>query len=68
MSNGNGGETTNNGERRVIIEIQGGGKIEVTGLTKEKAIDLIAEQLKPQLQNILAEEIFTGGKGVAYEY
>ena len=67
-SNGNGGETTNNGERRVIIEIQGGGKIEVTGLTKEKAIDLIAEQLKPQLQNILAEEIFTGGKGVAYEY
>lgn len=58
------GSTT---DRHIIIDLNGAGKIEVTGLTKEKAVDLIAEQLKPQLQNILAEEIFTGGVGT-YEY
>lgn len=54
-------------ERHIVLDIRGGGRIEVSGLTKEQAIDLIAEQLKPQLQNILANEIFEGGNGV-YEF
>lgn len=54
-------------ERRIVVDLQGGGRIEVNGLTKEQAIDLIFQQLKPQLQAILAEEIFTGGDEV-YEF
>ena len=54
-------------ERHIIIDLKGGGKIEVSGLTKEKAIELITEQLKPQLSAILAEEIFEGGDSV-YEF
>ena len=50
-----------------MIDLKGGGKIEVSGLTKDQAIELIYEQLKPQLSAILAEEIFEGGKNV-YEF
>ena len=68
LTGNSGGETAQgSGERHIVIDVKGGGRIEVTGLTKEKAIELITEQIKPQLQNILAEEIFTGGTGV-YEY
>ena len=54
-------------ERHIVIDLKGGGKIEVSGLTKDQAIELIYEQLKPQLSAILAEEIFEGGKNV-YEF
>ncbi len=65
---GNSGDfSSSTDERHIVLDIRGGGRIEVDGMTKEQAIDLITEQLKPQLQNILAEEIFTGGKG-SYEF
>ena len=54
-------------DRHIYIDVKGGGRIEVSGLTKESAIELISEQLKPKLQAILAEEIFTGGDSV-YEF
>ena len=54
-------------DRHIYIDVNGGGRIEVSGLTKESAIELISEQLKPKLQAILAEEIFTGGDSV-YEF
>jgi len=50
-----------------VIDVTGSGKIEVGGLSKEKAIELISQQIKPQLEAILSEEIFTGGEGT-YEF
>ena len=68
LSNGNSSDFSNSTrERHIVIDVKGGGRIEVSGMTKEQAIDLISEQLKPQLQNILANEIFEGGNGV-YEF
>ena len=58
------GSTT---DRHIVLDIRGGGRIDVGGMTKQQAIDLISEQLKPRLQEILAEEIFTGGDSV-YEF
>ena len=68
LSNGNSSDFSNSTrDRHIVIDVKGGGRIEVSGMTKEQAIDLISEQLKPQLQNILANEIFEGGNGV-YEF
>ena len=68
LSGGNGSDFSNSTrDRHIVIDVKGGGRIEVSGMTKEQAIDLISEQLKPQLQNILANEIFEGGNGV-YEF
>jgi len=65
--NNNSDASGSSGERRIVIDVTGSGKIEVGGLSKEKAIELISQQIKPQLEAILSEEIFTGGEGT-YEF
>ena len=70
---GSGGENRNNssegnsGERRIVIDETGSGQIEVTGMTRESAAEMIANQIKPKLMEILSREIYTGGVGT-YEY
>ena len=55
------------GEQRIVIDINGGGRIDVGGLTKEQAMQLIEERVKPALMNVLEKEIFEGGDGT-YEF
>ena len=54
-------------DRHIVLDIRGGGSITLNGLTKEQAIELIYEKLKPALQDILVEEITTGGDST-YDY
>ena len=52
---------------RVVIEIAGHGSIEVTGMSKAEAVELINSSLKPELMRILEDEIFEGGDDT-YEF
>lgn len=54
-------------ERRILIDINGSGSINISGLTRAQAMELIAERLKPELMNVLGREILEGGDGV-YEF
>jgi len=67
--NGGGNNTSNGGssEKRIVIDVTGNGQIEVTGISKERAAEMIANQIKPKLMEILAREIYTGGVRT-YEY
>lgn len=61
---GGGGMTI---EKRIVIDLQGSGMLEVTGMNRESAIDLLSEQLMPMLKQALADEIYEGGDDV-YEF
>lgn len=54
-------------ERHLTIDVRGGGRIEVGGMTRDQAVELITESLLPQLKQALADEIYEGGDDV-YEY
>ena len=54
-------------EKRIVIDLQGSGMLEVTGMNRESAIDLLSEQLMPMLKQALADEIYEGGDDV-YEF
>ena len=56
-----------NDEKHIVIELNGGGRIDVSGITRQQAMELIAERIKPELMDILEREIYEGGNGV-YDY
>ena len=59
-----GGLTT---ERRIVIDLVGGGRLEVSGMSRESAIDMISDRIVPMLKQALADEIYEGGNDV-YEF
>lgn len=75
-SQGEAGETFSTGDgggesvRRVVIELDGIGSIELTGATgatRDDIAEVVVDRLKPALVQILTEEVFEEGDG-SYEY
>lgn len=66
-SGGDGGSVS---EKRITLEIVGGGSIEVTGdgrISKEGVLEVLYDNLKPVLMNIIQGEMFEEGD-LSYEY
>lgn len=54
-------------EKRIVVEIQGGGRFEISGMNREQAMNFLAENLMPAVKQALADEIYEGGDDV-YEF
>ena len=64
---GSEGQGSGTSERHVTIDINGSGRISVNGVSKDQVLDLLVENLRPVLMDLLEEETFEGGDGV-YEF
>ncbi len=55
-------DNSNGGEKRIVLEIAGSGSIELAdGVDKEEVLELLQENIKPVLMNIIAGEIYEEG-------
>lgn len=56
------------GIRRVVIEIAGSGRIDISnGVDREQVIELLQDNLKPVLMNIISNEIYEEGE-LSYDF
>ena len=53
--------------KRIIIEINGSGSIDVGGMNEESVIDILTRHAKPVLMSIIKGEIFEEGD-LAYDF
>ncbi|KAB0577227.1 TP901 family phage tail tape measure protein [Fusobacterium naviforme] len=60
---GGAGETV----KRILLEIVGSGEIDAGGSSKETVLEILHDQLKPVLMNIIQSEIYEEGD-LSYEY
>ena len=61
---------SSSGERKITLEINGSGSMQIgggSGVSKEDVVDILYEQIKPALLDIVNEEIFEEGDS-RYEY
>lgn len=62
-NNGRDGET-----RRIVIEVAGSGSIDITnGVDREQVLELLQDNLKPVLMNIISNEIYEEGE-LSYDF
>lgn len=62
------GDRETGGERKVTLEINGGGAITVDkGADKESILEVLVENVKPVLMSLIKEEILEEGE-LAYDY
>ena len=54
-------------EKRIILEINGSGSIDVTGADEDTILDVLTRHVKPVLMNIIKGEIFEEGD-LAYDF
>lgn len=56
------------GTRRIVIEIAGSGKIDISnGADREQVLELLQDNLKPVLMNIISNEIYEEGE-LSYDF
>ena len=61
-------DNSGSSEKRIVIDINGGGSIEVSGgADKETVLEVLQENLKPVLMNIISSEIYEEGDD-SYDY
>ena len=53
--------------KRIIIEINGSGSIDVGGMNEESVLDILTRHAKPVLMSIIKGEIFEEGD-LAYDF
>ena len=62
------GQQGSKSEKKITIEVQGSGSIEVEkGADKETVLEVLQENLKPVLMNIISSEIYEEGDD-SYDY
>ena len=61
------GKTLTTEEKRILLEIVGGGTIEIGNSDKESVLEVIEENLKPILMNLLNSEIYEEGE-LSYDF
>ena len=59
--------TTASSEKKVVLEIAGSGAIEASGSNKSQILDILVNNIKPVLMNIIQAEIYEEGE-LSYEY
>ena len=56
------------GTRRIVIEIAGSGSIDISnGVDREQVFELLQDNLKPVLMNIISNEIYEEGE-LSYDF
>lgn len=59
---------TSENVKRIVIEIAGNGQIDITdGVDKQQVLDILQDNLKPVLMNIIQSEIYEEGE-LSYDY
>lgn len=60
-------DTSGGSEKRIVLEIAGSGAIEASGSNKDQILDVLVNNLRPVLMNLIQSEIYEEGE-LSYEF